>query len=391
MAIILFDTERSHNGLLPLTFTKAVAALRCGIFTQQERWEKITNNKVYIHSKKYLKELYASIPLEPNIWIDASVLPDIGLVEKVLSLNSGDYILNNDGFIAGKPDDDINSFDPENPLAYFTQEIKYGGLERLERPWHIVQNNNEMLFFDFTFFKQEKNLNLIPSSNKVIEGYSIFIEEGAKVEHCWLNSSSGPIFIGKDATIMEGSMLRGPLAVCEGAVVKMGSKIYGTTTIGPYSTVCGEIKNSVINGYSNKAHDGYLGDSVIGEWCNLGAGTTNSNIKNTGGDIFAWSFASESFEKVGRKCGVIMGDYCFTAINTLINTGSVIGIGCNLFGEGLTPQLIPCFTWGYNQLKVYNINKLRPHVINWRKMKGNKITNAELEILNYIFEKYSMV
>ena len=196
---------------------------------------------------------------------------------------------------------------------------------------------------------------IISETNKVIQPENIIIEESAVVEHCFINASTGPVYIGKNVTIMEGAMLRGPIAVCEGSTIKMGAKIYGGTTVGPFCTVGGEIKNSVLQSYSNKAHDGYLGDSIIGSWCNLGAGTSNSNVKNSGTDIMQWHEVSGEKINVGKKYGVIMGDYSRTAINTSINSGSVIGICCNIFGEGLTPKIIKDFRWGINNSSNYQV------------------------------------
>jgi UDP-N-acetylglucosamine diphosphorylase/glucosamine-1-phosphate N-acetyltransferase len=206
------------------------------------------------------------------------------------------------------------------------------------------------------------------------------------MEHCIINASAGPVYIGKNAEVMEGSIIRGPFAMGEGACIKSGTKVYGATTLGPRCVVGGEIKNSVLFGYSNKAHDGYLGDSVIGEWCNLGAGTTNSNLKNNASDIKIWTPNGEM--NAGGKCGVMMGDYSRTAVNTAINTGTVIGVSCNVFGTGLTPKYIPNFSWGSEGVKRYEFEKVIADIAAWKKLKGQLINNGEKSILKYIFEKW---
>ena len=211
-----------------------------------------------------------------------------------------------------------------------------------------------MIRFDFKLLTNNRISNNPNDSVNITNAPQIFIEDGAQINFSNLNAATGPIYIGKNAVIMEGCFIRGPFAICEGSVLKMGAKVYGATTIGIYCTAGGEIKNSVMSGCSNKAHDGYLGDSVIGEWCNLGAGTTNSNVKNTGGEIKTWNYYKNDYLPSGNKCGMIMGDYSRTAINTSVNTGTVIGACCNVFGEGLTPKFIPDFSWGLKEQ-----NKLR--------------------------------
>jgi len=214
----------------------------------------------------------------------------------------------------------------------------------------------------------------------------VFLEEGATVKHCILNALNGPIYLGKNSEVMEGSMIRGPFALGEGSVVKMGAKIYGATTLGPWCMGGGEIKNSVMFGFSNKAHDGYLGDSVIGEWCNLGAGTSNSNLKNNAGKVRLWTPNGKL--EAGIKCGVLMGDYSRTAINTSINTGTVIGACCNVFGNGLTPEHVPNFSWGSDGIERYDLERAKNDVDAWKKLKGHEINEQEIKMLDYIFKTF---
>jgi UDP-N-acetylglucosamine diphosphorylase/glucosamine-1-phosphate N-acetyltransferase len=263
-------------------------------------------------------------------------------------------------------------------------------------PWQIFQFNDQAIRDDFDLLTRGRQSAPIPPSVQTISPESIFIEEGATLSHSILNAAAGPIYIGRNATIMEGSLIRGPFALCEGAVVKMGTRIYGATTIGPYSTAGGEIKNSVLFGYSNKGHDGYLGDSVIGQWCNLGAGTSNSNLKNNAGEVKVWSPVITSsqptgtagqFISAGLKCGLLMGDYSRAAINTSFNTGTVVGVCCNVFGVGLMPKYIPDFSWGVEYGPKYVFGKALQDIANWKKLKNQSLTDAEIQTLKHIFGK----
>lgn len=257
----------------------------------------------------------------------------------------------------------------------------------IKRLWDILKLNDSELRKDFEAITAGRKSKPVPRSVRVTSSKNIFIEEGAKLQHCILNASAGPIYIGKNAEIMEGALIRGPFALCEGSVVKMGAKIYGATTIGPHSVVGGEIKNSVIFGYSNKAHDGYLGDSVIGEWCNLGAGTSNSNLKNTAKEVKMWDDSSQSYINAGLKCGLFMGDYSRTAINTSLNTGTVVGVCVHVFGAGgLVSKYFPDFTWGCKGEKYQFVKAIRD-IENWKRLKGHRLIEKEKQILKHIFDQ----
>ena len=239
---------------------------------------------------------------------------------------------------------------------------------------------------DFELLTTKRSSEKISRTNKVRKRSKVFIEKGAQVEYCIINADEGPVYIGKNARVMEGCLIRGPFAMGEGAVLKMGTKVYGATTLGPKCTVGGEIKNSILFGYSNKGHDGFLGDSVIGEWCNLGAGTTNSNLKNTASDVKIWTPNGEL--NAGKKCGLMMGDHSRTSINTSINTGTVIGVSANVFGNGLTPKYIPNFSWGSEGVKRYEFEKAISHITEWKKLKEEKLEEDEKSILDYIYRKF---
>ena len=263
MVIILFDTKAKQN-LYPLAQTKAVADLRCGIFSVKERWEAISGLPVYVQTENYLSALYPVTPENEYLYIDATVKDEDGLRSQILSLQTGEALYDENGFIAGRTDLVITSFDMVLPEDYFEKITNIEQVPRLRFPWEIFLWNDEQLRKDFLLLFARTTTQVVSETSKVIQPENIIIEEGAVAEHCIINASTGPVYIGRNATIMEGSMMRGPLAICEGATVKMGAKIYGATTVGPYSTVGGEIKNSVLQSFSNKAHDGYLGDSVIG-------------------------------------------------------------------------------------------------------------------------------
>ena len=249
----------------------------------------------------------------------------------------------------------------------------------------ILQYNSSEIKKDFDLITKGRLTAAISSTNKLM-GSAIFLEPGAVVEHSYLNASEGPVYIGRDSLVMEGSMIRGPFALGERSVVKMGAKIYGATSIGPGCVVGGEIKNSVIFGFSNKAHDGYLGDSIIGEWCNLGAGSTNSNMKNSGGSVKLWNPIRKTYLDAGLKCGLMMGDYSRSAINTSFNTGTVVGPASHVFGNGATPSYLPSFSWGYGH-EIYDFEKAIQHISKWKKLKGHVLSEEEIIQLKNIFDQ----
>ncbi len=391
MMIILFD-NKERNSLYPFSQTKAIADLRYGIFNAKERWELISGLPVYITTINYLHDLY-EMPAEDTIagndflLIDAAIKDEDILRTQILSLQQGAALYDEFGLIAGRTTKPLNEFNVSDNENYFESFTVTDKAIRLEHASQIVQWNDEQLRRDFLLLFSRKQTQVVSETNKFIQPENIIIEEDAMVEHCIINASTGPVYIGKHATVMEGCMLRGPVAVCENATVKMGSKIYGATTVGPYCTVGGEIKNSVLQSFSNKAHDGYLGDAVIGSWCNLGAGTSNSNIKNSAANVFIYNPSTNENINAGKKSGVIMGDYSRTAINTSINTGSVFGICCSIFGEGLTPNIIDNFSWGMKNASVYEFHKAIEHINNWKNLKGQQLTAIEVSVLKYIFEQ----
>ena len=356
---IVLDNRQVRKKLFPFTKTRHAADIRVGILTIREK---------FLFSKKYeifdsYEDLFAQYPDTTGhpVQLDANIVPDENWIDDFINEIS---IPGNGGYVLS-----------DSP-----------SLKLLNYPWDIARHNDWALRQDFALITKGRNTQQIPESNKIINSTEIFIEAGAKVEHCILNATDGPVYIGKNATIMEGSLIRGPVAICEGAIVKMGTKIYGGTTVGPFCMVGGEIKNSVLFGYSNKAHDGYLGDSVLGEWCNLGAGTSNSNVKNTAGEVKYWSDAEQKQIGAGNKAGLLMGDYSKAAINTSFNTGSIVGVCCNVFVAGLTPTFIPDFSWGVDTATKYKLDKALVDIDNWKRLKGQIISEREKQILTDIYK-----
>ncbi len=385
MPIILFDNPLRRS-LLPFTYTKAVADIRFGILSMKERWALLSQEAVLVHTEKYLQPLYGQVATGDHLWIDAAVVPDTFLAAQILSLEAGACLMDEKGLIAGRMTIDPSSFDAYRYDEYFIKVNDHPSVKRIEHPWQLMQWNDIMLQADFAWVTKGRTSQSIPASVHVLQPEAIFIEEGAELNFCTLNASAGPIYIGKNTEIMEGSVIRGPFALGEGSVIKMNSRIYGATTLGPSCMGGGEIKNTVMMGYSNKAHDGYLGDSVVGEWCNFGAGSTNSNIKNTAGIVKIWDIDTNTYVEVGQKCGLIMGDYSRASINASINTGSMIGVCCNVYGAGLLPTIIPNFSWGVSGTK-YEFEKALSDMDNWKKLKGQSLTETETSVLTFIFDQ----
>ncbi len=392
MTRIIFTEEFCQpENLHPFTLTRQMQDIRVGILTIREKWEKLLGLTSYDRKEDDYKDLNRSVNIDECaadgdcLMVHGNVLPTAKLIKAVRKLKNGEFITakGNGGIVFRFSSREITE---KHKIRITNETIIDDDLKIIRYPWDIFQLNDWALRQDFALLTKKKRSQAISKTNRIIKGEGIFIEKGAKVTNCILNASTGPIYIGRNAEVMEGSMIRGPFALGEGAVVKMGAKIYGATSIGPYSVVAGEIKNSVIFGFSNKAHDGYLGDSVIGEWCNMGAGTTNSNLKNNAGVVRIWTPKGQV--DAGMKCGVLMGDYSRTAVNTSINTGTVIGVSCNVFGSGLTPKYIPSFSWGSDGVQRYIFERSLQDIEGWKKLKGQSITDNEKSILDYIFNHF---
>jgi UDP-N-acetylglucosamine diphosphorylase/glucosamine-1-phosphate N-acetyltransferase len=342
MNYILFDGP-ARNALLPFTFTRPVADILVGIMTIRQKWELHLGSTTTTLTEEYLSDKYPMVELEGNVMINASFLPNAILAELVSNLEPNQAIFKKDEIIA------FYTSENQEEVDFDTYEIiEYNDdCITIENTWDIFSKNDVAIREDFELLTQERRSQPIPKSVNVIAPENVFIEEGAKLEYVTLNASSGPIYIGRDTEIMEGSVIRGPFALCDNAQVKMASKIYGATTVGPYSRVGGEVKNVVIFAYSNKGHDGFLGDSVLGEWCNIGADSNNSNLKNNYEEVRLWSYQTEGFAKTGLQfCGLMMGDHSKCGINTMFNTGTVVGVSANIFGSGFPRNFVPSFSWG---------------------------------------------
>ncbi len=389
---IIFTEEFCQpENLHPFTLTRQIQDIRVGILTIREKWERMLGLISYDKKEDDYKDLERSVNIDEAIgngacfMIHGNVLPTRSLAKAVLRLKNGEFIATTggNGIVYRITRNEIaDRYKIKVGRAVVMKEV----IRSIQYPWDIFQLNDWAIRQDFALLTGKRKSQKISKTNRVSNPGQVFIEKGAVVEHCRINADTGPVYIGKNATIMEGCLIRGPFAMGEDACLKMGARVYGATTLGPGCTGGGEIKNSVLFGFSNKAHDGYLGDSVIGEWCNLGAGTTNSNVKNNASDVKVWTPAGE--RNAGTKCGMMMGDYSRTAINTSVNTGTVIGVCCNVFGTGLTPKYIPHFSWGSEGVKRYDFDKAIPDIEDWKKLKGQGLTGDERSILKYVFEHF---
>ena len=386
MNYILFDGS-ARNQLLPFTYTRPVADIRVGILTIREKWEKMLGFTTSTVTEDYLIDKFPMIEMEQNIFINASVLPTKHLVSLIQNLSENKALFIDDEPLAffAKEDQEID-FETFDILQYTNDDIL-----RIENTWDIFKLNGEAIKRDFKLLTTDRESQLIPEMTVSFNKDQILIEEGAVLPLCSLNANDGPIYIGKDSEIMEGSMIRGPFALCENATIKMGAKIYGATTIGPHSKIGGEVNNCVIFGYSNKGHDGFLGNSVLGEWCNIGADTNNSNLKNNYAEVRLWDYETEGFAKTGLQfCGLMMGDHSKCGINTMFNTGTVVGVSANIFGSGFPRNFIPSFSWGgsagmitYKTDKAFEVAKV---VMSRRDIA---FTEVDVQILEHVFEETS--
>ncbi|AOW11139.1 GlmU family protein [Flavobacterium gilvum] len=384
MNYILFDGP-ARNALLPFTFTRPVADILVGIMTIRQKWEAYLGSTTTTVTEEYLSEKFPMVELDENIMINASFLPNAVLAEMIINLGPNQAVFKGDNVVAFYTDDKQESvdFDTYDILEYNDDCIT------IEHIWDIFSKNDAAIRADFEFLTEDRKSQPIPRSVNVIAPENIFIEEGAKLEFVTLNASTGPIYIGKDSEIMEGAVIRGPFVLCDNAQVKMGSKVYGATTVGPHSRIGGEVKNAVIFANSNKGHEGYLGDSVLGEWCNIGADSNNSNLKNNYEEVKLWSYETESFVKTGLQfCGLMMGDHSKCGINTMFNTGTVVGVSANIFGSGFPRNFVPSFSWGgatgfttYITKKAFETARLV------MERRGVEFDDKEAAILQHIFDE----
>lgn len=389
--IILFDNE-VRDQLLPFTFTRPVCELRVGILTIREKWERWFGSNISFITQDYLSEKYPMEYGNENYVINGSVMPSEQLCTLLSQMEFSEAFLLGDELIAAKLDEkqfekliqdedigELKGFDLED-----TQFLKINNL------WDIFKVNGVAIKEDFDLLVKGRSSQPLGGSNRLVgDPEHLFIEPGARIECATLNVTNGPVYIGRDAEIMEGALVRGALALCAHSTLKMGARIYGPTTIGPHCKVGGEVKNSVIIGHSNKSHDGYLGNSVIGEWCNLGADTNCSNLKNTFSKVDLWSYAVNDYRPTGQQfCGLFMGDHSRSGINTMFNTGTVVGVSSNVFGTGFPRRFLPSFSWGGpGNMQTYRTDKAFESIENMMALAGQDFSVQDRLILLRIFEE----
>lgn len=396
MNLILFDDHR-HNALKPLTYTRPVGDLRVGILRIAEKWEKRLNTSSSFLTMPYLREKFDVRLEKQNLLVNGGLLPDEQLCEAIAQLQPKEALVDKHGALLAMivPGDTLSPISPNQyrellqGLGQSMQQVVYDRqFDVLNQCPDIFALNEKELERDFRLLTQGRKSADLSKYNQIF-GDRFFAEEGAKARGAIFNTESGPVYLGANSEVMEGSLVRGGLALCENATLKMGAKIYGATTIGPHSKVGGEVNNCVIQGYSNKGHDGFIGNSVIGEWCNLGADTNTSNLKNNYGEVKTWNYQSESLMNSSRQfVGLTMGDHSKCGINTMFNTGTTVGVFANVFGSGFPPKFIPSFAWGGDgHFDTYNLNKAFEVAESVMKRRDIELTDADRNILTEIFEQ----
>lgn len=386
MNYVLFDSSVRTN-LLPFTFTRPVADIRVGITTLREKWEFFLNQSTSSLTKDYLQEKFPLKTTNDNVFINGSIVANEDLCIEIKKLQKHEKLIKDEIVIAYRSETNAENFEQFQSKYYENEFIQ------IKNSWDIFEKNDQILRQDFVALTKNRTSESLPETVQVLGKENIFIESGAKMNFVTLNASTGPIYIGKNSEIMEGSVIRGPFALCEDAQVKLASKIYGATTIGPYCRVGGEVNNSVMFGYSNKGHDGFLGNSVLGEWCNIGADSNNSNLKNNYEEVKLWSYEKEGFVKTGLQfCGLMMGDHSKCGINTMFNTGTVVGVSANIFGSGFPRNFVPSYSWGgasgfttYLTQKAFEVAKV---VMSRRHIAFTEIDQRLLEKVFELTEKW---
>ncbi|HTI59447.1 GlmU family protein [Mucilaginibacter sp.] len=386
MSIILFD-DKAHQTLLPLTYTRPVANLRIGILTIAEKWSKHIGIDFSYHTEAYLAEKFPQKTEDRNLFINGAVCPDEQLLEAIYELHGDEALKYNGQLLAVKlSQSDAESFDPSTD---FGSEVNYDGEPlMIKYPEDVFRLNDIELRKDFQLLTKGRTSASISNTNTIL-GNDFFAEEGAVAECSTFNTARGPIYLGAGAEVWEGCHIRGGFALCEHSQVKMGAKVYGATTIGPYCRVGGEINNAVIWGYSSKGHEGYLGNSVLGEWCNIGADSNNSNLKNNYAEVKLWDYTTQRFRKTGLQfCGLIMADHAKCAINTMFNTGTVVGVSANVFGAGFPRNFVPDFSWGgAHGYEVYTLKKAFETTEKvFERRDDREFNEVEQDILKKVFE-----
>jgi UDP-N-acetylglucosamine diphosphorylase/glucosamine-1-phosphate N-acetyltransferase len=387
MNFVLCDEDLHWKNFLPLTFTRPVSEIRIGILTLKQKWDKYLGQECSYHTQAYLSEKFPMHTFSEGVFIQSSVLPDVKLCQSILALKHGEGLFANGRLIAwcGQLDDQKKATTLKT-ISYTEKVVE------LNQVWDIFQKNADAITNDCDLICQGRTSQKLSDTVTVIGDKNlVFLEEGAKAEACVLNTTAGPIYLGIGSEIMEGCAVRGPFALGEQSTLKLGTKVYGATTIGPHCKVGGEISNSVIFGYSNKAHDGFLGNSVLGEWCNLGADTNTSNLKNNYGHVKLFNYTHNKQIDTGLQfCGLIMGDHSKSGINTMFNTGTVVGIASNIYGGGFPATAIANFSWGGSEgFENYHLDKLFETAEKVYERRGMKFDEKEKKILTAVKKFYS--
>ena len=382
---LVFSDAQYWEDFLPLTFTRPVSELRMGILTFQERWKKLLEiEDIAFLTEDYLQEKFKKPDSKESLLIVPNFLPTESVLEQIKIIKQGEALIYQDEIIVAKLD--MKDFS----LSKITKMIEVEGkLLFVKSPSDIFTYNQQFLDYDFELLtRNRKSQELSETNNFLGDKKDLFIEEGAEIEFATLNCKTGKIYVGKNAEIMEGTMIRGGLALCEGSKINMGAKVYGATTIGPYSKVGGEVNNIVIFGYSNKGHEGFVGNSVIGEWCNLGADTNSSNLKNNYANVKLWNYHLSKFVDTGLQfCGLIMGDHSKSAINTQFNTGTVVGVAANIFKTGFPPNLVKSFSWGgMNGDESYRLDKVLEVMEKVMQRRKVDLTDVDKSIISHIYD-----
>lgn len=388
MNYILFDPPETWENLLPLTFTRPVCEIRIGILTLKEKWDKLLQSKASILTRSYLQTKFSLHIEDDNVLINGSVLPEDNLLNEIRNLPAGTSLFAGDIFVAVRLDrDETAGFEMGKYQQGDRVTLSISPLV-ITHPWDIFDLNGRALEADYRLLTKDRVSGELSQTNMVLKPENVFIENDARIEGAILNAETGSIYIGEHAEIMEGSMIRGPFALGEHATLKMGAKIYGPTTIGPFCRVGGEIKNSVIFGNSNKVHDGFLGNSVLGEWCNIGADSNNSNLKNNYSEVRLWNYLEEKFVNTGLQfCGLIMGDHSKCGINTMFNTGTVVGVNANIYGAGFPRNFVPSFSWGGAAgFTTYQLDKAFEVAAEVMRRRDRPFDQTEMDILTAVFE-----
>ncbi|GAB3527763.1 GlmU family protein [Pontibacter brevis] len=390
MNIILFDDPAIRQNLLPLTFTRPVAEIRVGIMTIAEKWSTYMGETVSYLTQPYLQEKFNTLFSTHNLYINGAVCPDESILKAVRELKMGEALYYSDTLIAVNGDN-LEASNIEELVSYTaSKKQECDTCTIIKDVWDIFLNNGQQIRSDFKVLTQDRQSQPVNDRHTMVYAEeNIFIEEGAKIRAAVLNAENGPIYIGKNAQIHEGAVIRGPFALCEGSNVNMGGKMRGDVTVGPFCKVGGEVSASVIIGYSNKGHEGFLGNSVIGEWCNLGADTNTSNLKNNYAEVKIWNYAKGGFKSTGQQfCGLIMGDHSKSGINTMFNTGTVVGVSANIFGAGFPRNFIPSFSWGGAAgFETFQLRKAFEVAEKVMERRNVPFSDVEKAILHHVFEQ----